>query len=169
MKISELQQTIEEIIIEVLSQAEKKAQASSIKSAQEDAKDATNDLRTNPTALGKEAARDRLVVAKQDLAQAKAMTEAEDEDDDSTSEKEPSKADLKKSGEKEKKEGSRLYQYQEELKQLEKELKDNKETSKKIIAKKENDRTQSDKNHLEKMSKITKRIKVLRDKMEVKL
>lgn len=97
------------------------------------------------------------------------VNEVEDEDDDSTSEKEPSKAELKKSGEKEKKEGSRLYQYQEELKQLEKELKDNKETSKKIAAKKENDRTQSDKNHLEKMSKITKRIKVLRDKMEVKL
>lgn len=97
MKISELQQAIEEIIIEILSPEEQKAKASAIASSREDMKDATNDLRTATTPIQKRAAQDQLNLAKKDLAQAGAMTEAEDEDDDSTPEKEPSKADLKKS------------------------------------------------------------------------
>jgi hypothetical protein len=96
MKRTELQQAIEEIIIEILSPEEQKAKASAIASSREDIKDATNDLKTATTPIQKRAAQDQLNLAKKDLAQAGAMTEAEDEDDDSTSEKEPSKAELKK-------------------------------------------------------------------------
>jgi len=154
MKRSDLKKQIEEVITEILSED---------LYAEKPGADPANKL-PNVTTADKATANDPKFKTKYEK-----VSEAETEDEFDAPGKEPSKAELKKSGEKEKKEGSRLYQYQEELKRLEKELKDNKETSKKIITKKENDRTQSDKNHLEKMSKITKRIKVLRDKMEVKL
>lgn len=96
MKRTELEQAIEEIIIEILSPEEQRAKSSAKAAAQEDAKDATNDLRIATTSLEKKAAQDELNLAKKNLAKANAMTEAEDEDDDSPAEKEPSKAELKK-------------------------------------------------------------------------
>jgi len=97
MKLSELQQAIEEIIIEILSPKQQKAKASSIAAAKEDLKDATNDLKVASNTLQKKAAQDQIDAAKEDLAQAAAVNEAEDEDDDSPAEKEPSKTDVKKS------------------------------------------------------------------------
>lgn len=78
MKISELKSQIEEFIVEVLSPEEQKAKASVAAAAQEDLKDATNDLRTATTPVQKKAAQDQINLAKKDLAQAKAMTEAEE-------------------------------------------------------------------------------------------
>jgi hypothetical protein len=81
---------------------------------------------------------------------------------------EPSKSDVEKEKEKAK-ESSRLVKYQEEKKKLEKELKDGKEKTKEIAAKKAEDRTESDKNHLEKMKTATQRIKELEKKLAVKI
>ena len=103
MKISELQQAIEEIIIEILSPEEQKAKASAIASSREDIKDATNDLRTATTPIQKRAAQDQLNLAKKDLAQAGAMTEAEDEDDDSTLDDKTSDKNAAKSAKEEEK------------------------------------------------------------------
>jgi hypothetical protein len=78
MKISELKSQIEEFITEILSPEEQKAKASAAAAAQEDMKDAVNDLRTATTPIQKKAAQDQINLAKKDLAQAKAMTEAEE-------------------------------------------------------------------------------------------
>jgi hypothetical protein len=72
MKLSELKKQIEDAIIEILSPAEQNAKKSATAAAQEDLKDATNDLRTATTPLEKKAAQDELTVAKQNLNKATA-------------------------------------------------------------------------------------------------
>jgi hypothetical protein len=77
MKRSELKQTIEEIITEMLgeemSPAETNAKKSAIAAAQEGVRDATTKLQTVKTPLEKKAAQDALVLAKEKLTQANAM------------------------------------------------------------------------------------------------
>lgn len=99
MKKSELKAQIREEIIEILSEelspAEANAKKSAIAAAQEMMKDAQSTLTTAKTPLQKKAAQDQMAVAKEKLAQANALKEVKDDEDEEV-EKEPSKSDIKK-------------------------------------------------------------------------